>query len=118
MESAYNTYKMRIFQFGFRKSLDFIARFGPSNGEAIRIECFGTSFRVRDWSLSGFDLVVPIENARVRDRVRGRIRIGRFARWGDFTAEVVRISRNGNVRMRFVEVPARTFVAMSMVRSH
>ncbi len=78
----------------------------------LTLEFDGKKYKTRDWSTGGFRLVGPVAHVRVRDRVTGKIRMGRFGTKGAFTAEVVRIDDNGDVAMRLLEVSSSTFLSM------
>ena len=77
----------------------------------------GHTYETLDWSLGGFRVNSFHQNLNRRDKISGTIvGLGATGR-GDFVAEVMRVSENGDVSVRLLEIAPATFLAMGGLRA-
>jgi hypothetical protein len=76
---------------------------------ALRVA--GQMYRALDWSLGGCRINDDTSRFRVKQQIEGRLDLNGPGR-GEFVAEVVRVGTNGDVGLRWVELPPDLFIAM------
>ncbi len=85
----------------------------PRRTKPVRFRVGGRSYRVRDYSPGGFGLASYHEAVRVGDMVQGRVLQLGLGRYGDFTAQVMRITDKGVVGFRFIDLSNGLFRALN-----
>jgi hypothetical protein len=76
---------------------------------ALRVA--GQKYRALDWSLGGCRINDDTSRFRVKQQIEGRLDLDGPGR-GEFIAEVVRVGDNGDVGLRWLELPPDLFIAM------
>jgi len=76
----------------------------PRRTKTIRFRIGGKGYRVSDHSPGGFGLAAYHETLRVGDMVEGRVLQLGLGRHGNFTAQVMRITKDGYIGFRFIDL--------------
>ncbi|MDP6689468.1 MAG: PilZ domain-containing protein [Alphaproteobacteria bacterium] len=88
-----------------------------SGRQSLRLEFRGLQVRTVDWSLGGCLLAAldpPLEpRVRVGDTFEGRISGIGLGNSGDFVAEVVRLTKDGEIGLRWLELDSHVFLVLS-----
>jgi hypothetical protein len=82
---------------------------------AITLVVDGRRIETVDWSLGGCNLVATEVGAgpfRPRDTITGTLRLARVPD-GQFVAEIARLTDDGELGLRWLEISTATFAAMS-----
>ena len=85
----------------------------PRRTKSVRFRIGGNTYRVRDYSPGGFGLGSYHETVRVGDMIEGRVLQLGLRRHGDFTAQVMRVTENGYVGFRFIDLSSLLFRALN-----
>jgi len=72
----------------------------------------GQKYRALDWSLGGCRINDGTSRFRLKQQVEGRLDLEGPEARGEFIAEVVRVGDNGDVGLRWLELPPDLFVAL------
>ena len=70
-------------------------------------------FETIDWSVSGCRITQPSAALKFRDRIEGTIFLEGEQRHGAFVAEVMRLTADGDVGLRWLEVSPPVMSAMN-----
>ena len=88
-----------------------------SGRQRLRLEFRGLRVRTVDWSLGGCLLPAldpPLQpRVRVGDTFEGRISGIGLGNTGDFSADVVRVTEDGEIGLRWLELDSHVFLALS-----
>ncbi len=92
-------------------------RHARSRGPRLRIQFSGRKMRTLDWSLGGC-LLPPLDPPidpplRTGDTFEGRISGIGLGNSGDFLAEVVRFTKDGEMGVRWLELDGHVFLVLS-----
>jgi PilZ domain len=77
---------------------------------ALRVA--GEQYRALDWSLGGCRINDGTSRFQVKQQIEGRLDLESAEGRGEFVAEVVRVGANGDVGLRWLELPPDLFMAM------
>ena len=83
---------------------------------AVRLE--DKAYKTLDWSLGGFRINGYHRELAVGVRLAGTIGPVNGARAGECLVEVVRLTDNGDVGLKFIEISPKVFVAMAGLKSN
>ena len=83
---------------------------------ALRID--GRKYKTLNWSLGGFKISGYHAEMEPGDKIEGTIGPVAGVGPGPFVAEVVRVTEDGEVGLRLLEVLPAVFVAMSGMKTH
>ena len=72
----------------------------------------GVEYQTTDWSLGGFKLDDFEETLRTGKELEGEI-ILEGGEKGEFSAEIISIDTSGDIRVRFLAITPKVFLAMS-----
>jgi hypothetical protein len=70
-------------------------------------------FETLDWSVSGCRIVQPSASLKFRDRIEGSIFLEGEERHGEFVAEVMRLTAEGDIGLRWIELSSPVMSAMT-----
>ncbi len=90
-------------------------RHARNTATVLELRIDGHKYETIDWSLGGFRFSGFHKDVRRRDNISGTIG-GVGAGPGEFVAEVMRVSDNGDVSVRLLEITPATFLAMGGLR--
>lgn len=83
----------------------------------IEVEVEGKHYDTLDWSLGGFRINGYHRLLEIGERLSGKIGPVDGIRPGDFIVEIIRTTDDGDVGVRFIEISAEIFLAMSGLKS-
>jgi hypothetical protein len=88
-----------------------------SRRQTLRIEYSGRKVRTLDWSLGGCLLPPPDPPMdpplRAGDTLEGRISAIGLGNSGEFVADVVRVTKDGEIGLRWLELESHVFLTLS-----
>ncbi len=84
---------------------------------SLELKIDGRKYQTLDWSLGGLRINGFHADVKPRDRLSGTIAGVGGGGPGEFVAEVLRVSENGDVSLRLLEIAPATFLAMGGLRS-
>jgi len=84
----------------------------------LRVTIDGHSYRTRDWSMTGFRLGECQQSLKPGDRVSGSLHLPGRGGTGEFAADVVWLSPQGEVGLMLKEITPRLLVAMGGIAGH
>ena len=100
-----------------RQSLQWVERRRHPRAESPRLtlRVDGQKYRALDWSLGGCRIAAPAERFQVKQSLAGRLTLEGADERGKFVAEIVRVTGNGEVGLRWLELSPQIFVAMGQM---
>lgn len=81
----------------------------------VRVE--GKTYKTLDWSLGGFRIKGYHRHLEVGERISGKVSLPHGASAGDIVIEIMRVTDDSDVGVRFLEITPRTFVAMGGLKA-
>ncbi len=83
----------------------------------LKLKVEGRTYQTLDWSLGGFRIKDYHRPLEIGERITGKVSLPYGGHVGDFVAEIVRATEDGDVGVRILEITSRTFVAMAGLKS-
>jgi PilZ domain len=86
-------------------------------GRPLRIEIEHQHYRTLDWSLGGCRIAAFHRPLTQGERLHGKLGPARGTKSGQFVAEVMHVSADGKIGLRWTEITSTSFFALSRFRA-